>query len=262
MLNIVVFVKQVPNTNDVKWTENNNIDRTNMESVINPADKQALEAALLLKDRYNAHVTAISMGPTKAIEILQEAIAMGVDEAFLLCDSKFAGSDTCATSKVLAAAIKEKAPQADLILFGQTAIDGETGQTGASTAARLDLNCISNVNEIIELTEKTIIVSSETETDRTTIKAEFPVAICINNYVFKPRIPRINGYIKAQQYNYKSYKSFELNLQPEDIGVKGSPTYVSKVFRNQEKRDCQIFDYEDKNWKEKTIQTIKEATAE
>ena len=144
-MNIVVFVKQVPDTNDVKWTENNNIDRTNMESVINPADRQALEAALILKDRYGATISAIAMGPAKAVEVLKEAIAMGVDDAFLLCDSKFAGSDTCATSKVLAAAVKEKLPQTDLILFGQTAIDGETGQTGPSTATRLGLTSIYNV---------------------------------------------------------------------------------------------------------------------
>ena len=113
-MNIVVFVKQVPDTNDVKWTENNNIDRTNMESVINPADKQALEAALFIKDRYGANITAVTMGPSKSIEVLKEAISMGVDDAFLLCDAKFAGSDTCATSKVLSAAIKEKLPQTDL----------------------------------------------------------------------------------------------------------------------------------------------------
>ena len=260
MLNIVVFVKQVPDTNDVKWTENNNIDRTNMESVINPADKQALEAALLLKDRYNAHITAITMGPNKSIEVLKEAIAMGVDNAFLLCDPKFAGSDTCATSKVLAAAIQEKAPNTDLILFGQTAIDGETGQTGASVAARLNLTCISNVNEILELTENALTVISETEEEKNTIKAQMPLALCINNYVIKPRIPRINGYINAQQYNYKSFKSFELNLKSEDTGVKGSPTYVSKVFKNEEKRDCTILNYNDENCVKIAIDTIKEAT--
>lgn len=260
MLNIVVLVKQVPDTNDVKWTENNNIDRTNMESVINPADKQAVEAALVLKDRYNAHITAITMGPNKSVEVLKEAVAMGVDDAFILCDPKFAGSDTCATSKVLAAAIKERVPQTNLILSGQTAIDGETGQTGASTAARLNYNCISNVNEIIEISDNSITVVSENELQRSTIKAEMPVVICINNYVIKPRAPRINGYIKAQEYNYKSFKSFEINLQPEDTGVKGSPTYVSKVFKNEDKRYCKILNYEDENCIKSAIEAIKEAT--
>lgn len=259
-MNIVVFVKQVPDTNDVKWTENNNIDRTNMESVINPADKQAIEAALLLKERYGANITAITMGPSCSVAVLKEAIAMGVDEAFVLCDSKFAGSDTCATSKVLAAAIEQKASQTDLILFGQTAIDGETGQTGASTAARLNLNCISNVNEILELKDNFISVVSENESEKVTLKAELPVVLCINNYVIKPRLPRINGYIKAQKYTYNSYKNFDLHLQPEDTGVKGSPTYVSKVFKNEEKRNCTLLNCEDENTIKTAVEIIKEAT--
>ena len=257
-MNIVVFVKQVPDTNDVKWTENNNIDRTNMESVINPADRQALEAALILKDRYGATVTAVTMGPAKSVEVLKEAIAMGVDDAFLLCDSKFAGSDTCATSKVLTAAVKEKLPEADLILFGQTAIDGETGQTGPSTATRLGLTSISNVVEIIEINENSIIVNTETEKEKTTLKTELPCALCIHNYVFKPRVPRINGYIKAQDYNYKSYNIYDLNLKPEETGVKGSPTYVSKVFKNQEGRNCKFIDFEEEDSLQKIVKEILE----
>ena len=261
-MNIVVFVKQVPDTNDVKWTENNNIDRTNMESVINPVDKQALEAALTLKDRYSANITAVTMGPSKSVEVLKEAIAMGVDEAFLLCDPKFAGSDTFSTSKVLAASIEQKLPNTDLILFGQTAIDGETGQTGASTAARLNLECISNVNEIMEVNENKITIVSETETEKITLKAQLPIAICINNYVIKPRLPRIGGYIKSQEYYYKSFKNFDLHLENDETGIKGSPTYVSKVFRNEEKRNGKIINYEDDNSLKTIIQEIKEATAE
>ena len=116
-MNIVVFIKQVPDTNDVKWTRDNNIDRTKMESIMNPVDKQAVEAALRLKEQYNAHTVAITMGPSKAVEVLKEAIAMGIDDACLLCDPKFAGSDTCATSKVLSSVIKEKFPETDLIFF-------------------------------------------------------------------------------------------------------------------------------------------------
>ena len=244
-MNIVVFVKQVPDTNDVKWTENNNIDRTNMESVTNPADRQALEAALILKDRYSATITAVTMGPAKSVEVLKEAIAMGIDEAFLLCDSKFAGSDTCATSKVLTAAVKEKLPKTDLILFGQTAIDGETGQTGPSTATRLGLTSISNVVEIVEVSETSITVNTETEKEKVTLKTSIPCALCINNYIFKPRVPKINGYMRAQDYDYKTYSIYDLNLQADETGVKGSPTYVSKVFKNKEGRNGKLLNYED-----------------
>ncbi len=243
-MNITVFIKQVPDTNDVVWTENNNIDRAKMESVINPADKQALEAALRLKDEGNAHITAVTMGPDKAIAVLQEAVAMGADDAFLLCDSKFAGSDTCATSKVLAAAVKEKLPETDIILFGQSAIDGETSQTGPSTAVRLDIPFITNVNEIFEIKDGKIIAASETEKEKNIYEIALPCAICINNYVFKPRLPRINGYINSQNYKYKSYNLYELNLDETQTGIKGSPTFVSRVYKNDEKRNCQFIDAE------------------
>lgn len=241
-MNIVVFIKQVPDTNDVKWTQNNNIDRARMDCIMNPVDKQAVEAALRLKEQYDAHTTVITMGPNNATEILKEAIAMGIDEATLLCDSKFAGSDTCATSKVLAAAIKEKYPQTDLILFGQSAIDGETSQTGPSTAVRLNMPFISHVNEITGIIDNVVIVNTETETNKCSYKITMPAVLCINNYIYQPRIPRINGYIKSQNYYYKTYNIYELNISEMDTGVKGSPTYVSKVYKTNEQRNCKRID--------------------
>jgi electron transfer flavoprotein beta subunit len=237
-----VFIKQVPDTTDVKWTENNNIDRTKMESILNPVDKQSLEAALRLKEQYNAHITAITMGISKAVEILKEAIAMGVDDAYLLSDSKFAGSDTCATSKVLTACIKEKFNDTDLILFGQSAIDGETSQTGPSVATRLNFPFLTHVNEICELKENKITVSTETEKEKSTYKIELPAVLCIENYMYSPRLPRINGYIKSQKYDYKSFNLYELKLYVTQTGVKGSPTYVSKVYKTNEYRNCKLFE--------------------
>lgn len=253
-----MFIKQVPDTDDVKWTENNNIDRTNMESILNPLDKQALEAALNLKDKYNVHITAVTMGPKKAEAILKEAIALGADDAILLCDSQFAGSDTNATSTVLAYAIKEKLPQTDLILCGQTAIDGETSQTGISTASRLDCPCITNVNEIIEISdEKYLIVNSETEKEQLTVKTKLPCVICINNYKTGNLIPKISGYIKAKDYNIKSFNMYELNIPADTTGVKGSPTYVQKVYRNQEFRNCQFISTDNDNYSKILKEEIK-----
>lgn len=254
-MKIVVFIKQVPDTTDVKWTKDNNIDRTQMESIMNPVDKQAVELALKLKEQYNSTITAISMGPNKAIEVLKEAIAMGVDDAVLLCDPKFAGSDTCATSKVLASAIKEKFPDTDLILFGQSAIDGETSQTGTSTAVRLNMPFISHVKEVLSVEENTILVNSETETNKNSYKMNLPAVLCVNNYVFPPRVPRINGYIKAQDYNYKIYNLYELNLMDCETGVKGSPTYVSKVYKTNDTRNCEIMETD---YEYSVITTIKE----
>ena len=226
-----------------------------MESIMNPVDKQAIEAALKLKEQYEAHIVAITMGPNKAVEVLKEAIAMGIDDAVLLCDPKFAGSDTCATSKVLASVIKEKFPQTDLIFFGQSAIDGETSQTGTSTAVRLNMPFVTHVKEIVGLEENSIIANSETETNKITFKMNLPAVLCVNNYVFKPRIPRINGYIKAQDYNYTTYNLYELNLMDNETGVKGSPTYVSKVYRTDDTRNCTFYETD---YEYSVIKTIKE----
>ncbi|MCD7779908.1 MAG: electron transfer flavoprotein subunit beta/FixA family protein [Candidatus Gastranaerophilales bacterium] len=260
-MNIVVFIKQVPDTNDVKWTANNNIDRTQMESIMNPVDKQAVQAALLLKNSYNAHITVITMGPCKSVEVLKEAVAMRADDAAILCDSKFAGSDTCATSKVLAAAIQNKYPDTDLILFGQSAIDGETAQTGPSTAARLNLPVVSNVNEITDIQNDSVTVNTENETEKSVYKINLPAVLCINNYVYQPEVPRISGYIHAHDYNYKMYNIYELNLPENSAGIKGSPTFVSKVYRTNEKRECKIIDItKEENYCFDVISEIKEVT--
>ncbi len=258
-MNIVVFIKQVPDTNDVKWTQNNNIDRTKMDSIINPVDKQAIEAALRLKESYGANITAITMGPVKAIDVLKEAIALGVDDAAILSDPKFSGSDTCATSRVLAAAVKEKFPDTDLILFGQSAIDGETSQTGPSTAVRLGYPFVCHVNEIVEINNDKIIINTETETYKEVLQIQMPAVLCISNYVFKPRIPKINGYIKSQDYNYKSYNIYELNIPETQTGVKGSPTYVSCVYKTADNRNCRIiYTKDDENFADNIIKEIKE----
>lgn len=259
MLNIVVFIKQVPDTNDVKWTQNNNIDRSNMDSIMNPADKQAIQAALKFRESNLANITVLTMGPKNAISVLKEAIAMGADDAALLCDSQFAGADTCATSRVLAASIKEKYPDTDLILFGQSAIDGETSQTGPSTAARLNMPCVPFVNEIIEYSENIITVKTENEIEKNVYKVQLPAVLCINNYVYLPEIPKISGYIKAHEYNYKTYNIFELKIKSSEAGVKGSPTSVSCVYKTEEGRNCEFINVsEDKSYAETAIRKIKE----
>ncbi len=242
-MNITVFIKQIPDTNDVKWTENNNIDRVKTDSIINPIDKKAIEAALRIKETKSSKITIVTMGPKKAESVLREAIAMGADEAILLCDSKFAGSDTLATSKVLAASIKEILPNTDILIFGKSAADGETGQTGPCVAARLNIPFISDVADIIEITDKDITVNSETENEKNITKCSFPVVLCINNYIYKPRLPRITGYIKAKDYKYKIFNIEDLKLKADETGIKGSPTYVSQIFKCEDTRNGKVFEY-------------------
>ena len=243
-MKIAVFIKQVPDTTDVKWTENNNIDRIRMDSIINPVDKQAIEAALFFKDNYNVQITAVSMRPEKAKIILKEALAMGADEAFLLSSPKFTGSDTCATSRVLSAFIREKISDVDLIIFGQSAIDGETSQTGPSTAVRLNMPFITQVNKIKEFKNSQIIVISDTEIKQTEFLVNLPCVLCINNFSIVPRLPKISGYLKAQKYNITSLNHNDLNLNENDIGIKGSPTWVLKVFKSPEGRKCEFINFD------------------
>ncbi|MBR6163510.1 electron transfer flavoprotein subunit beta/FixA family protein [bacterium] len=233
-MNIVVFIKQVPDTTDIKWTENNTIDRNGLESILNPKDGVALETALRLKDRYGAKVTAVTMGPFQAEAVLRLALAMGADDAFLLTDRKFSGADTVATARVLAQLIKDKLGDTDLILCGQVAIDGETGQVGPSVAAQLNIPQLTYVDEILMFEDNKLTVKKETEQYIETISAELPVLICVNSEL-EPRLPKIDGYIKAQQYCCNTVNMEGLTIEQDKVGLKGSPTYVSKVFKPENK---------------------------
>ncbi len=233
-LKIVVFIKQVPDTNDIKWTENNTIDRNGLESILNPKDGSALEMALKLKDRYGAKVTAVTMGPFQAENVLRLALAMGADDAYLLTDRKFSGADTVATARVLAQIIKDKLTDTDLIICGQVAIDGETGQTGPSIAAQLNFPQITWVEDIVMYEDNKLTIKRETEKYTETLAVSLPLLVCVNSNI-EPRLPKIDGYIKAQQFHYNSISLEGLNLSAEEVGLKGSPTYVSKVFKPENK---------------------------
>ena len=138
-MKIVVCIKQVPDTADIKWTENNTLKREELDSVINPLDEYALETALKIKDNYpDIEITAISMGPKQAENSLSEALAKGCDKAALICDKKFAASDTIATAAIISSAIKNNIP-CDLIICGQYATDGDTAQTGPGIAEKLKI---------------------------------------------------------------------------------------------------------------------------
>ena len=233
-LNIVVFIKQVPDTNDIKWTENNTIDRNGLESILNPKDGSALETAMILKERYGAKVTAVTMGPFQAEAVLRLAIAMGADDAYLLTDRKFSGADTVATSRVLAQIIKDKLSDTDLIICGQVAIDGETGQVGPSIASQLGFSQVTWVDDIVMFEDNKLTLKRETEKYIETICANLPLLICVNSNI-EPRLPKIDGYIRAQEYSYNHVNIEGLNISAEQVGLKGSPTYVSKVFKPENK---------------------------
>lgn len=231
-MKIVLCIKQVPDTSDIKWTENNTIQREGLESIINPYDVYAMESALKLKRSYeNIEITALSMGPAQAVDMLKKAIAVGVDNAILLTDRKFAAADTYATGKTIGTAIKTKIPDFDLIICGQFAIDGDTAQTGPSIANTLDISQITYVQEIISYEEDTLTVRRELEDGTEIVKVKLPALICVLKDTFEPTRAKINGITKAQNFEIKTYGFEDLGLSSEEVGLKGSPTYVSKAFR-------------------------------
>lgn len=255
-MKIALCIKQVPDTADIKWTENNTIQREGVESIINPFDMYAIETALKIKDKYpDTHITVLSMGPPQAREILKKAISMGVDEGFLLSDKKFAGADTVATSRTLAAAIKEKIPQFDLIICGQFATDGDTAQTGPSIAQHLGIAQVTYVKEVVDYSDGNLIVKKEVEDGIEEIKVKTPALLCMLKCDYEPRRPLISGFLNAHKANLPIFGFEDIKLAPEEVGLKGSPTYVSKAFRPEQKQGGEVLTLENK---EEAVQILTE----
>lgn len=231
-MKIVLCVKQVPDTSDIKWTENNTIQREGLESIINPYDVYAIESALKLKKSYdNIEITALSMGPLQAADMLKKTIAIGVDKGILITDKKFAAADTYATGKTIGTVIKQKLPDYDLIICGQFAIDGDTAQTGPSIANCLNIPQVTYVQEIISYENGAITVRRELDDGTEIVKVQLPALICVLKDYFEPTRAKINGIIHAQNSEITTYGFDDTGLSVEEVGLKGSPTYVSKAFR-------------------------------
>lgn len=232
-MKIGLCIKQVPDTTDIKWTQNNTIQREGVESVINPYDIYATELALKIKEQNaGSKITVFTMGPAQAEGMLRKVLALGCDDAILISDRKFAGADTFATGQTISRAIRTILPDFDLIICGQFAVDGDTAQTGPSIANFLDIPQVTYVQDIVETNEKYLILTKLTEDGIETIKAELPVLICVMTQQFEPKRPLINGIISASKKEIKICTMEDIGLTPEMCGLRGSPTYVSKAFRN------------------------------
>ena len=242
-MNIAVCVKQVPDTADIKWTEHNTIQREGVESVINPFDSYALETALRLKDKDSAvKIAALTMGPLQAEEIIRKAISMGVDGGFVVSDRKFAGADTVATGRTLATAIKTKIENAEMVLCGQFATDGDTAQTGPTISTNLGYALVTYVKEIEKVENGYAIVKREVEDGVETLKVKLPAVLCMLKCDYEPRRPLINGFKLAQNAEIPFYSHEDIGIEPEKVGLKGSPTCVSKAFRLEQKTGGEIFE--------------------
>ncbi len=239
-MRIAVCVKQVPETKSVKMDpETRTVIRQGVQAIINPLDLYAIEAALEIKERCNAQVTAISMGPPQAVTALKEAVAMGVDEAVLVSDRAFAGSDTWATSYILAGAIKQLG-EFDLILCGERATDGDTGQVGPEMAAALDLPVVTYVNHINELKDGSLKVSRLVEDGTEKLSMQLPGVLTVVKEIGEPRLPTFRGKLKAKEIELPMLNLEALKLDKSLIGLKGSPTRVVKIFRPEVVRNCEL----------------------
>jgi len=231
-MKIIVTAKQVPDTNEVKIDPvKGTLIREGVPSILNPDDANALEAALQLKDRTpGSTVTVVSMGPNQALVMLHECIAMGADDAVLLSSRAFGGADTCATSTTLAAGI-QKLGDYDIIFAGRQAIDGDTAQVGPQVAQRLGLPVVTYVQKVREFKEGSVVVERQLEDGYEVIEVKTPCVLTCVKELNTPRYMTISGIIKAcEETQVTIWNENDVNLPPEQCGLKASPTQVMKSF--------------------------------
>jgi electron transfer flavoprotein beta subunit len=230
VLNIVVCVKQVPGTTEVKMNkETNTIIREGVESIINPFDMYAIEEGLRIRDNLGGKVTVISMGIPSVEEQLRETLALGADDAVLLSDRAFAGSDTLATSYALSMGIK-KLGEYDLIICGKQATDGDTAQVGPSMAEKLGIPHTTYVRKIEEIREGYIRCQRMTEDGYEVIEMPLPAVITVVKEINEPRLPSIKGKLRAKKAEIKVWTAEDVNADKSKCGLNGSPTSVVKTF--------------------------------
>ena len=228
-MNILVCLKQVPDTAKVKFNrETNTLDRTGVENIMNPYDRQALEVALCLKDKEGAKVTVLTMGLPQATDILKEAIAMGADDGVLLSDRVLGGSDTLATSLALAAAVKHLGEFA-LVLRGKQAVDGDTAQVGPEMAEHLGIPQITGALSLSYEDGKFVVVR-ENENYQLTLACAAPLLVTVTKSEKEPRFASIKGKMKARKAQIPTLTVADLDIDPATVGLKGSPTKVKKAF--------------------------------
>ncbi len=242
-MKIAVCIKQVPGSTQVDVDpETGNLQRGSVDSKLNPYDLYALEASLRLKSQLsNVHITAFTMGPPQAMDILKEAYMMGVDDAVLISDRKFAGADVLATSFALCQAL-QAIGEFDLIVCGKQTTDGDTAQVGSELAELLDIPNLSAVTAIKVIDEKTLELSCDLPQENLIVQATFPLLIAVEKSVGEPRLP---SYRLKQATANRPIKSLSLadfaNRNEDNYGQAGSPTKVVKIFPPQHDNDHELW---------------------
>ena len=240
-MKILVCVKQVPDTTEVRIDrETNTLQRQDVPSILNPFDRHALEAALRVKERCGGTVSVLTMGPLQAQEVLKECLALGADEAVLLSDKAFAGADTLATSRTLAAAISKLGPT-ELIFCGKQAIDGDTAQVGPELAEHLNMaqvTCVSGLEVFPE--QQRLIAEREVEDGHEVLELPFPAVLTISKCLNELRYPSIKGRLRANKTPIPILNLEDLGLRAEETGLQGSPTRVVRIFAPETRKGGEV----------------------
>lgn len=238
-MRILVPIKQVPETKKVKMDKKTGtVIREGIESIVNPLDLYSIELALMLKEKYGGEIIAVTMGPAKAADALKEAISMGCDSGVLVSDRVFGGSDTWATSLVLSKAIAKLGY--DLIICGERATDGDTGQVGPGIAAFLNLPVITYISKVDEIKDNHCIVERMVEDGYEEQICDLPLVLTVVKEVSDPRLPTLRGKQKARQADIPVWGHEQLGIDPEEVGLKGSPTRVVKISKPKVTRECEL----------------------
>jgi len=261
-MKIVVCIKQVPDTVEVKINpETNTLVREGVVSVINPFDMYAIEEGVRLKERFGGKVTVVTMGPPQAQDALRDALSLGADEAVLLSDRAFAGSDTWATSLVLARAI-EKSGDVDLVICGKQASDGDTAQVGPGIAAHLNFPQATYVRRVdtvhMDTNPRMMVVERLLEEGYEMIELSLPAVITVVKEINEPRLPSLKGKMRARAAQVPVWTNKELELDPARIGLNGSPTQVVKIFTPPQKEGGKIFTGEPEEAVNGLIEAVKD----
>ena len=233
-MNIIVCIKQVPETTEVRINpETNTLMRDGVKSIINPFDMYAIEEGVRLKERFGGKVSVVSMGPPQAEAALREAISLGADEGFLVCDRAVAGSDTWATSYTLSCAVKKIAKVSgafDVILCGKQASDGDTAQVGPSIATWLDIPQVTYVKKIEDIKDGKAKVERMTEEGYDVVLAPLPVLFTVVKEINEPRMPSLKGMMRAKSAKITVMNAGDIEADPACLGLAASPTNVVKIF--------------------------------
>lgn len=258
-MNFIVCIKQVPGTTEVKIDpKTNTLIREGVESIVNPFDSYAIEEALRLKERMGGKVTVISMGPPQAESALREALSMGCDEAILLTDRAFAGSDTLATSYILARGIK-KIGKFGLVICGKQAIDGDTAQVGPGIAEKLGVPAITYVKKIEEINEARIKAERMMEEGYEVIEAGLPALITVVKEINEPRLPSLKGMVRAKKAEIHKWNASDIACEKSKIGQTGSPTIVNKIFTPPPRRGGETILGDSEEQAQKLVEKLRQA---